>query len=54
MRKRILDEPGYYAFASVGQQRHFNVQTATLLAAYGLEPLSLLDGPSRRPRYRSG
>ncbi|UOQ96609.1 hypothetical protein MUN81_15340 [Hymenobacter sp. 5317J-9] len=48
MRKRTLDEPGYYAFASVvGQQRHFNVQTAKLLAAYGLEPLSLLDGQGR-------
>ena len=48
MRKRTLDEPGYYAFASVvGQQRHFNVQTAKLLAAYGFEPLSLLDGQGR-------
>ena len=48
MRKRDLSEPGYYAFASVvGQQRHFNVQTAKLLAAYGLEPLSLLDGQGR-------
>ncbi|WP_375418124.1 hypothetical protein [uncultured Hymenobacter sp.] len=48
MRKRGLDEPGYYAFASVvGQQRHFNVRTAQLLAAYGLEPLALLDGQGR-------
>ncbi|MBF9239460.1 hypothetical protein I2I05_18855 [Hymenobacter sp. BT683] len=48
MRKRTLDEPGYYAFASVvGQQRHFNVQTAKLLAAYGFEPLRLLDGQGR-------
>ena len=48
MRKRQLTEPGYYAFASVvGQQRHFNVQTAKLLAACGLEPLRLLDALSR-------
>lgn len=48
MRKRDLSEPGYYAFASVvGQQRHFNVRTAQLLAAYGLEPLGLLDGQGR-------
>ena len=48
MRKRTLDEPGYYAFASVvGQQRHFNVQTAKLLAAYGFEPLRLLDAQGR-------
>ncbi|MGI4835107.1 MAG: hypothetical protein ACRYFK_16765 [Janthinobacterium lividum] len=48
MRKRALSEPGYYAFASVvGQQRHFNVQTAKLLAACGLEPLRLLDALSR-------
>jgi len=48
MAKRELSEPGYYAFASVvGQQRHFNVQTAKLLAACGLEPLRLLDALSR-------
>ena len=48
MRKRELTEPGYYAFASVvGQQRHFNVLTARLLAACGLEPLRLLDAVSR-------
>jgi hypothetical protein len=48
MHKRTLDEPGYYAFASVvGQQRHFNVRTAQLLAAYGFEPLALLDGQGR-------
>lgn len=48
MRKRDLAEPGYYAFASVvGQQRHFNVQTARLLAAYGFEPLAILDGLGR-------
>lgn len=48
MRKRALSEPGYYAFASVvGQQRHFNVQTAKLLAAYGFDPLGLLDGVGR-------
>ncbi len=48
MQKRELSEPGYYAFASVvGQQRHFNVQTAKLLAACGLEPLRLLDAMSR-------
>ena len=48
MRKHELSEPGYYAFASVvGQQRHFNVQTAKLLAACGLEPLRLLDALSR-------
>ncbi len=48
MQKRQLDEPGYYAFASVvGQQRHFNVQTARLLAAYGFDPLLLLDGVGR-------
>ena len=46
--KHQLSEPGYYAFASVvGQQRHFNVQTAKLLAACGLEPLRLLDAMSR-------
>lgn len=48
MRKRALDEPGYYAFASVvGAQRHFNVQTARLLEAYGLNPLDVLDGMGR-------
>ncbi|MCC2546415.1 hypothetical protein LJY25_08160 [Hymenobacter sp. BT175] len=48
MQKRALDEPGYYAFASVvGAQRHFNVQTARLLASYGLDPLSVLDGMGR-------
>ena len=48
MQKHALSEPGYYAFASVvGQQRHFNVQTARLLAACGLEPLRLLDALSR-------
>ncbi|MGI4871228.1 MAG: hypothetical protein ACRYFX_08630 [Janthinobacterium lividum] len=46
--KRQLSEPGYYAFASVvGQQRHFNVLTARLLAACGLEPLRLLDAVSQ-------
>lgn len=39
MAKHQLSESGYYAFVSVvGQQRHFNVQTARLLAACGLEP----------------
>ena len=48
MRKHELSEPGYYAFSSrVGQQRHFNVQTAKLLAACGLDPLRLLDAISR-------
>jgi hypothetical protein len=48
MRKHELSEPGYYAFSSrVGQQRHFNVQTAKLLAACGLDPLRLLDALSR-------
>lgn len=48
MRKHELTEPGYYAFSSrVGQQRHFNVQTAKLLEACGLEPLRLLDSISR-------
>lgn len=48
MQKRALDEPGYYAFASiVGAQRHFNVLTAKLLAAYGLDPLTVLDGLGR-------
>ena len=48
MRKHELSEPGYYAFASVvGQQRHFNVQTAKLLEACGLAPLRLLDAVSR-------
>ena len=48
MRKHELTEPGYYAFSSrVGQQRHFNVQTAKLLAACGLNPLRLLDALSR-------
>ena len=44
MDKHQLDEPGYYAFASVvGLQRHFNVSTAKLLAAYGFDPLSYLE-----------
>ena len=48
MAKHELSEPGYYAFsAQVGQQRHFNVQTAKLLAACGLNPLRLLDALSR-------
>lgn len=48
MAKHQLNEPGYYAFsAQVGQQRHFNVQTAKLLAACGLNPLRLLDALSR-------
>ena len=48
MRKHELSEPGYYAFSAlVGQQRHFNVQTAKLLAACGLNPLRLLDALSR-------
>jgi hypothetical protein len=48
MAKHELSEPGYYAFsAKVGQQRHFNVQTAKLLAACGLNPLRLLDALSR-------
>lgn len=48
MAKHALSEPGYYAFsAQVGQQRHFNVQTAKLLEACGLNPLRLLDALSR-------
>lgn len=48
MQKRALDEPGYYAFASlVGAQRHFNVLTARMLEAYGLNPLDVLDGMGR-------
>lgn len=44
MDKHQLDEPSYYAFASlVGLQRHFNVSTAKLLAAYGFDPLSFLE-----------
>lgn len=48
MAKHELSEPGYYAFSAlVGHQRHFNVQTAKLLAACGLNPLRLLDALSR-------